>query len=85
MKKTEIFMSRKIGDYTWIEVTKGRKYLTLKYFTCIQGDRDVIVKYDISAENELLETLNDNRYYIDREGVRTGPNYISIKYSDPVR
>ena len=85
MKKTVIYNNREIDSFTWIEVTKGRKYLTLNYYTCIQGQRDIIVKYDISVEQELLEALNDNRYYIGGgEEDYTGPRYISIKYGEPV-
>ncbi len=54
-----IFTNREIDSNEWITVSKGRKYLTLEYLTCYQGQRDYTVTYSLDDEEELLETLSE--------------------------
>lgn len=54
----EIFNNWQRDAWTWMVATKGRKYITLKYLTIVQGDNKVTIKYNVSDEAELLATLN---------------------------
>lgn len=63
--KNIIFSNRENDSITWIEVTKGVKYITLNYATIEQGSRDITITYNLSDEEELLKTLNDPMCNID--------------------
>ena len=55
---SEIFNNRQHDSLVWIEVRRGRKYITLRYRTIMQGESDVTVTYNLDDEAELMETLN---------------------------
>lgn len=85
---TEIFSNRKNYSWAWIEVSKGRKFITLSYKTCIEGDRNITLTYPLASEAQLIECLTGFPTYgiDDLVGNIIGtPHYIRIRRSDPIR
>ena len=52
-----IFSTRTDASWAWYVVSKGTKYVTVKYSTCIQGHCDFVAKYDIVDLPAILKTL----------------------------
>lgn len=54
-----IFNNRENDRQEWMIATKGNKYITLEISTCIEGNHDYTITYNVADEAELLATLND--------------------------
>lgn len=84
----EIYTNRKNDSTAWIIVTKGQKYLTLKYQTCHQGHCDVTITYPLEAESQLLHCLNHiPAYGIEElcEQISGTPAPLKITKSKPIQ
>lgn len=62
---TEIYNNRENDSNEWIIVTKGTKYITLHFATRYEGSHDYTITYPLSAEAELIATLNDPQCNIE--------------------
>lgn len=86
--KNEIFNNRENGSWSWITVSKGRKYITLKYSTSVQGDRDVTIIYPLELEQEILDCLKSVPAYGILELIEcigNAPVPVKITRGKPIR
>lgn len=75
-----IYSTRNQDSWSWYTVSKGVKYVTVKFSTCIQGHRDFVAKYDIEDLQAILENLKTGVAPLE-----TVIKPLRIVYSAPVQ